>query len=151
MNINAAWETSEDDLCRCRWFVAWENFGENEIAGAVAGYSGGGSYVVERFYGKLENEEFTALWIDMTDTVSGDEIEFEECGESAERISDSALQTIWEWNDNDQWCDADCVTLIEDKRGELKASEDMLFLPLNSAPFVREVCEGAGLTAGPVN
>ncbi len=150
MNVNAAWETSADSF-RCRWFVAWEKFGDNEIAGAVAGYSGGGSYVVERFYGKLEDEELTALWIDMTDTISGDEIEFEDCGEEADRISDSALQKIWEWNDNDQWCDADQVSLIEGKSAELDSSDDMVYLSPNTAPFLREICERAGLTAGPVD
>jgi hypothetical protein len=149
MKINAAWEVRSGDKLICRWFVAWQEAGKNEIAGAIAGFCGGGSFLVERFYGKLSKNSFTSLWIDLTDRVSGEDIEFEDCGKEIETITDSGLDEVWKWNNNDIWCDMDEVVLIDGKTPELDADEDMLYLNQGSAPFLHDLCEMAGLTAGP--
>lgn len=43
MKINGAWEETQDDKFICRWCVAWDAVGPDKIAGAVAGYAGGGA------------------------------------------------------------------------------------------------------------
>jgi hypothetical protein len=44
---NGCWEKRLDNAI-CRWMVAWFNRGDN-LYGAVAGYSGGGCFQLERF------------------------------------------------------------------------------------------------------
>ena len=75
--INAAWEDRGKKKTICRWFVAWKSVGSDEIAGAVAGFSGGGTFQVERFYGKTQKGKLTALWIDCTDCINGKGITFD--------------------------------------------------------------------------
>lgn len=42
MKTNAAWEIKTKSKAICRWIVAWDEVKKDEIAGAVAGYAGGG-------------------------------------------------------------------------------------------------------------
>jgi hypothetical protein len=149
MKINAAWEVKSGEKLICRWFVAWQETKENTIAGVIAGFCGGGSFLVERFYGKLSHDRFTSLWIDLTDRVTGEDIEFEDCGDEIIAITDSGLENVWEWNNNDIWCDMDEIVLINGKTPELDEEEDMLYLNQDNAPFLHDLCEMAGLTAGP--
>ena len=148
MLVNAAWE-DKGKKAICRWFVSWDAVGGNELAGAVAGFGGGGAFIVERFYVKLGGEKLMALWIDSTDHISKKEVDFDNCGEKALSICESALDAIWEWNDNDEWGDTDEVVLLKTKRGDLVAKKEMLYLVKDSAPFLRTICEKAGLTAAP--
>ncbi len=151
MKINGAWEEKANSKNICRWFVAWSNVGKSEIAGAVAGYAGGGSFVVERFYGTLSEfgGNLTSLWIDYTDSITGDEINFNDCGEEAIRITEAGLDAVWEWNDNSVWNDTDEVILMASRLGELKSIEDMHFLAAERLPCLSVICEKAGLTAAP--
>ena len=48
MHINAGWEETTKGKAICRWLVAWQSVSTTQVAGAVAGYAGGGSFVVER-------------------------------------------------------------------------------------------------------
>ena len=43
LKINAGWE-ERDGRTVCRWIVVWSEASEGEIAGALGGYSGGGSF-----------------------------------------------------------------------------------------------------------
>jgi hypothetical protein len=149
MKINAGWEVSSCGKSICRWFIGWSEIGENEIAGAIAGYCGGGAFIVERFYGKFEDECFKSLWIDLTDRVSGEDIEIDECSDDVITVTESGLSKIWEWNDNDVWCDTDEVVLAEGKSELVISVDDMLYLDRDQAQFLRELCEKAGLTAAP--
>ena len=150
MHINAGWERKSENKAICRWFVAWSEIKGMEYSGAIAGYSGGGAFIVERFYAKTDSTgQLTKLWIDFTDHLSGDEIEFDDCGENALTISESCLDCVWDWNDNDIWNDTDQVVLRNDKQSLIKADDDLLLFSDNQAPFLKKICEYAGLTAAP--
>ena len=149
MLINAAWEAKSKKKAICRWLLAWTKLGADEYAGAVAGFGGGGSFVVERFYAKEKGGKLTSLWIDFTDFVTGKEIDFDKCGKKALAAAEEGLDCIWEWNDNDVWGDTDEVILQADKRAALVAKKDMLYLAKDSAFFLKAICEKAGLTAAP--
>ena len=69
--INAGWETRKGNKSICRWFVCWRVVADDQIVGAVAGYSGGSSFEVERFYGRLDGGNLSSLWMDFTDRVTG--------------------------------------------------------------------------------
>ena len=74
--INAGWEHRDEDKLICRWIVCWKELDDDHIVGAVAGYSGHGAFEVERFYGIVDEGELTSLWVDSTDRVSDEEIDF---------------------------------------------------------------------------
>ena len=149
MFINAAWETKIKTKAICRWFVSWAKLGADEYAGAVAGYGGGGSFIVERFYAKEKGGKLVSLWIDFTDVITGNEIDFSKLKKKALAAAEEGLDCIWKWNDNDAWGDNDEVLLKNDKRTELGAKKDMLYLAADSAAFLKTICEKAGLTAAP--
>ena len=149
MFMNAAWEARQKKKFICRWFVAWTKLGADDYAGAVAGFGGGGSFVVERFYAKEKGGKLESLWIDFTDVVTGKEIDFDKCGKKALAAAEEGLDSIWEWNDNDAWGDNDEVILQDDKRADLVAKNDMLYLAKDNAIFLKTICEKAGLTAYP--
>jgi hypothetical protein len=146
LSINGGWEGT-----KCRWFVAWKVVSETEIAGAVAGYSGGGTFQVERFYARHSDDVLEALWIDITDRVSEEEIDFETLDQEILQVCEQCLDCIWEWNDRDEWSDSDRVVLRAEKTDELESDGDMLLLATEASSFVRDICEAAGLTTAPSN
>ena len=150
MLINAGWEKKSKTKAICRWFIAWEKISASEYAGAVAGFSGGGSFIVERFYAQEKGGNLTHLWIDFTDVITGKEIDFDKCGKKALIAAEGCLDCIWEWNNNDTWGDSDQVILRLDKRADLVTKKDMLYLKKDAkAAFLMTICEKAGLTAAP--
>lgn len=147
--INAAWEVRGKKKSICRWCVAWKSVGSDEIAGVVAGFSGGGAFQVERFYGKMQKGKLTALWIDYTDRITGKEIDFDKLSKKALAACEEGLDVIWEWNDHNEWGESDEVVLLNEKKGECVAKKDMLYLAKDTVPYLRTICENAGLTAAP--
>ncbi len=145
-SISAGWEGET-----CRWFVALKDVSETEIAGAVAGYSGGGTFEVERFYARHSDDALEALWVDYTDRVSNEEIDFETLDQEILQVCEQGLGCIWEWNDHDEWSDSDRVALRAEKTDELESNGDMLLLVTDASSFVRDICKAAGLTAAPSN
>ena len=115
----------------------------------MAGYSGGSSFVVERFVGVPNGAQWNSLWIDFTDRVSGKEVDFDRAGDAAVNACEQALDAVWEWNDNDVWGETDEVLLVPARQKALQVKGNMLYLASDVEPWVRSVCELAGLTAAP--
>ena len=149
-NKNAGWE-QRDERAICRWFICWKEITATEWAGALAGYSGGGSFQGEIFYAKFIDSELVSLMIDLEDKVTNEEIDFFD-DVPAEIISeaDDAMDEIWEWNDQDEWEEREQALLLEDKKDLLEKDGDMLYLRGPKAEIVHKICELAGLTAGPL-
>jgi hypothetical protein len=144
--LNAGWELKNNKAI-CRWFISWKDLGENQIAGAIAGYLGGGSFMVERFYATYTLEGISALWIDFTDLVSNSEIEFSTLGNDILTATADAEDEIWNWNIEDAWLDEEELIIDQDKLQELNSEGDMAYLNTGSMPYLRQICELAGLTA----
>lgn len=148
--INAGWEVKMGKVI-CRWFVCWAPYGKvGEFVGAIAGYSGGGAFEVERFYGRLKEDKLSQLWIDYTDRLTGEEIDFDSLGKIEIGLCEQALDQVWLWNDEDAWLESDEVLLRKDMMGKAAASGDMLIIGTTTPPFLGHICELAGLTAKPV-
>jgi hypothetical protein len=147
-SLNGGWEKREGRTI-CRWFCAWKEVGEKQIAGVIAGFSGGGAFQLERFFATADGDKLSSLWIDMTDRISGEDVEFSDLDQSIRSVMDDAEDEVWSYNDRDLWEDAEQLVLLEDKESDLKRSGDMLLLSTAGAPFVRSICELAGLTAAP--
>ena len=148
--INAAWETRDEDKHICRWAIAWEESSDHSISGAIGGYSGGGSFEMEMFHATIgENGELTSLWIDFTDHVSGEEIDFQSLGSDVLQRCENAEDLIFEFNDMDEWEEGDELVLRPEADSELNRDGDMLYYSTGSLAQARIICEKLGLTAGP--
>ena len=148
--VNAAWEPSDGSM-RCRWFVAWKLVGENQIAGSIAGFSGGGAFQVEGFWGVLEGGKFTQCWIDDTDHVTKKDVDFSSLPESIQELCYEAYEFIWEWNDSEKWNDFDGVYLRPEHEGKLTERDGMWRLETDQFPgIIKALCSYAGLTARPL-
>ena len=146
--LNAGWEKNKVKFI-CRWFCAYKELGNKQLAGVIAGYSGGGTFQMERFYATVNGKKLASLWIDMTDKISGNEVEFSDLDESIRLVMCGAEDELWAYTNRDLWEDAEQLVLLEDKKINLKKSGDMLFLSSGKSLFIRSICELAGLTAAP--
>jgi hypothetical protein len=147
--INAGWENRDEDKLICRWIVCWKELEDDHIVGAVAGYSGHGAFEVERFYGSLDEGELTSLWVDSTDRVTDEEIDFDELDDDLRAACEAALDCIWEWNDHDIWSETDEVIMRPEMKKSADEEEDMLYYAPDHAEYLGKICELVGLTAGP--
>jgi len=155
INICAMWDNiRENGSATCRYFIAYKKDGDY-LVGVVAGYSGGGCFIMEDFEAKVENDQLVSLKIDMDDKVTGEDIDFwddvsEEHLEICSELSDAAL---WQWNDEDAWEDAEQIFLKptghQDRGLLVEDGDTIIYHQEGLAPVVAEICELAGLTARP--
>jgi hypothetical protein len=148
--VNAAWELKESSI-PCRWFIVWKDVSKDEFAGYIAGYCGGGCFLVEKFYAKHEDGKLICLWIDFSDKISKEEIDYESLNQEVLDAINQAECAVWEWNDEENWMDDEQLELIEDKRNYLNITNDMGYYFTETNPFLHKLCELSGLTAGPLN
>ncbi|MDG1373602.1 MAG: hypothetical protein P8Q48_25770 [Paracoccaceae bacterium] len=147
--INAAWEI-KDDRNICRWMVVWKTLSVSSIAGVLAGYSGGGAFQLEQFVANFSGGNLTSLMIDTEDKITGDEIDFfDDVSSDLLEICDDAQDIVLEWNDPDEWEDAEQLLLQEGRVGDLTQTEDLLVLEKGSSIFLKDILEHAGITAAP--
>ena len=155
-SVSAAWEPSAGDRMRCRWFVAWQfvengETGNQQIAGAIAGYSGGGTFEAEQFWVEFSPFRVPAkCWIDNTDRVTDEFIDFSSLPENILAVCESASALMWEWNDDALWNDSDSVYLRPEHLGKLVAKRGMRRLEAPNFEGLCALCSCAGLTAGPL-
>ena len=147
-SLNAGWEKREGRSI-CRWFCAWKEVGNKQLAGVIAGFAGGGAFLLERFFATVDGNDLASLWIDMTDRISGNDVEFSDLDEPIRSAMDDAEDEVWAYNNRDLWEDAEQLVLLEDRKPDLTESGDMFLLSTSDSALVRRFCELAGLTAAP--
>ena len=149
MNINSGWEKREDRSI-CRWMLVWIEAEDNCLLGAVAGYSGGGSFQLEMFYATHDGTELTSLLIDLEDKISNKEIDFfTDVSEESQELCSKCEDVILDWINIEAWEDAEQL-LLENRHNEtLKESGDLLLFSNASSKFAKVILENAGITASP--
>lgn len=134
----------------CRYFVSWINLAKDHYCGVVSGYSGHGSFEVERFRLVGEKGSISSLWIDFTDRVSGVEIDFDSLGAEVLKKCDLCIDLMWEWNNYERWNQDDNLVLQEAKRRSLIPIAQADYQASTTESFLtRAVCLAVGLTATP--
>jgi hypothetical protein len=149
MFINAAWEIRSSSRYICRWFIAWMPSSDGGLIGAIAGYSGGGTFEVERFRAWSNNGDLNKLWIDFTDRISNEEIDFDFLPVEELLICEEALDQLWAWNDNQVWNENDNIVLIDKLLPRLMPQDGLFFYQTSTNQFLSTICKKAGLTAAP--
>lgn len=149
MNYSGLWEKREGRII-CRAFTAWEKLSETEVAGVVAGYAGGGTFIQENFYCEFPGAKPVKLIVDFTDHISGEEFSFEDLDNNASELADQALDLLLEFHDQDSWEDAEQLIPLADKVEEMEEVEtDLLKGGVKYPDYLENLFEYAGLTAKP--
>jgi hypothetical protein len=151
MFINGAWEARSETIFICRWLVAWENTTEGGMIGAIAGYSGGGSFEVERFRLWSLDQQVSKIWVDFTDRLSKEEIDFNTLPPDELLICEEAIDKLWEWNDSEVWNESDNIVLIEKLLPRLIFLDGLYVYQTSVNPFLSVICEKTGLTSAPTS
>ena len=147
--INGCWEKSVDAHYRCRWLVIWIELDGGIFLGALCGYSGHGSFEVEKFVATVESDEVVKFLFDFKDGISGNEIDFSlECKKYL-TLCEDALERLFEWNDSHVFELNDRLILRDDKFTECSSSGDLRFASNRDSPYLAEFCTLVGLTAWP--
>jgi hypothetical protein len=91
-----------------------------------------------------------SLWIDFTDKISGEEIDFNNCSNEALLITEKCIDIVWDWNNNEFWNSDDEIILNTEKiRSLVKGGKDILLLNTGFEKILKIICDKAGLTAYP--
>lgn len=161
--IEAGWDNS-GGRHRCRFCVIsnlMNEEGYGRVAGVVAGYSGGGTFEVERFYLEIDDDfKATKLIIEAGyDAINdpdrkrdlidwyGDDVDAD-----VHKVAEAAYRLLFRWNDEDAWGEHDQVYLREDKVDDplLVKAGGMLRIRTDDEPYPVWMCNAVGLTAWPV-
>lgn len=149
-NINAGWEV-RDGRSICRWMLVWGNMSHTEIAGCAAGYSGGGTFQLEKFYLRYSRKEITFLQIDNEEKVSSSFLDFSiAVPNHIVDICEDCLDEILSWHDKDKWIDAENLCLLEEKYSNLSQDGDMLLFQTSDAQILIKVLDYLGITSRPL-
>ena len=149
MNITGGWE-QRDGRSVCRYMIVWQDLDGNSFCGAVAGYSGGGAFQLERFYAKHSGGSLTSLMIDIEDKVTGAEIDFfDDVPDETRAKCDDCEDVILDWHDRDEWEEAEQLLLTPDSHDQLEFSADLGTFSNAEISFASEVLSGIGATASP--
>lgn len=168
-DIDAGWELrgkpdDEDDPERaiCRWCYIYqfvdsdENDDLQRIAGVAAGYAGGGSFQVQKFY--LESANLVDVTkLSVVRDVGGELDTPEEWYELDSKVQDMAHEArnvlLDKWADEGAWIGSDELLLREEmwSHDQLTKQDDMLYACTDDDdPWTKALRESLGLTAGRV-
>ena len=152
LTVTGAWEQSPSvgSLPRCRWFVASATARSSDVYGVIAGYSGGGFFSYDSFWGKWIDNAFVALRFGtgQRDRVSGQSIEAE-VPASISTACGFALESLEEWHEPEPFDDSGALYLRRSKYCLVAERGDMYFYGLRQDAFVPPLCRLYGLTASP--
>jgi hypothetical protein len=149
MNYSGLWEKREGRII-CRAFAAWDKLSETEVAGVVAGYAGGGTFIQENFYCQFTGSKPVKLIVDFTDHISGEESPFDDLDNNASELSDQALDVLLEFHDQDSWEEAEQLLLLAHNVEDMEEVEaDLLKGGTQYPDYLENLFEYAGLTARP--
>ena len=148
MHYTGLWE-KRDGRIICRAFAAWTELSDSALAGIVAGYAGGGTFLQENFYCEFEEGAATKLIIDYTDHISGEESPFDELEESAIDASEEALDLLLDLHDQDAWEEEQLLLANQDGLSSVQETDDLIKAGVSTPEHLVRLFEDAGLTAKP--
>lgn len=134
-SVSGCWE-DRNGVFICRWIICWAQI-DGCYVGAIAGYSGGGSYQLEKFY--VSKSEVS---LSLADSYSNLDEQFISFGEDAQDI-------ILEYNDEDTWFDSDSLHLKDSFTDSMTQEKDLLLLKGSIPDRLHGLFEEIGLTARP--
>lgn len=149
LSVNAGWEARNGQPI-CRWMLVWVELSQDEFAGCAAGYSGGGSFQMEKFYLQRSAGEIALLQIDNEEKISGEFADFSSVvPHRAVLVCEDCQDEVISWHDAGIWEETDNLFLLKERSHKLVAHEDMLIFKNSNADAVVKVLECIGVTSKP--
>jgi hypothetical protein len=90
---SGSWEI-KDGRNVCRWFISWGQYNDGFI-GTIAGYSGGGSFQLEKFY------------VSSSKVLTSDDEDYSNLDERILLDAEDSQDLVFEYNDEDKWFESD--------------------------------------------
>jgi hypothetical protein len=112
---SGCWEQRSGRII-CRWIACWTTVGRYKL-GAIGGYSGGGSFQLEKFAIPPDGAPLIEADNDLSSVLSADQIS------DTEDCLDKALA----FHDEDEWLEAETLYLLPDRQSNLRQQDDLLF------------------------
>jgi hypothetical protein len=147
--VNGCWEKTSQDDYRCRWFACWKEIDNEVFVGALCGYSGHGSFELEKFVATIANDKVTKFLFDFKDGISGLEIDFSALDEKYLTVCEDALDVLFDWNDADVFEEYDRLVLQKEKFQQCTFSGDLCFASNRESIHLSKFFSLIGLTASP--
>lgn len=137
MQWNGFWE-KRDERIICQWMIVWQQIGDSYF-GCIGGYSGGGSFQLEKYVVKDGNcwLDSDIQWLDLIKT----EVEVD--------LVETSMDQILEFHDDDLWLETDNLVLCNEEIISKISSKEITIgsdIPLD----LKKVFEKTGLTSSPI-
>lgn len=134
--ISACWEDKGGSFI-CRWFACWAQVDDCYV-GAIGGYSGGGSYQLEKFY------------VTPSESILSLDESYSDLDEQIISFGEDAQDIVLEYNDEDTWFDTDSLHLTDSLSDSMKREDDLLLLEGEIPDRLLGLFDELGLTARPL-
>jgi len=132
---SGSWEI-KDGRSICRWFISWSEYKDGFI-GAIAGYSGGGSFQLEKFY------------ISNSKVVTSDEEDYADLDTDALVNAEDGQDLIFAYNDEEKWFESDTLILMDLNLDEFDENTGFLSIGEKVPEMLIQLYEKVGLTSKP--
>ena len=126
---NGCWEIRPGRAI-CRWMIVWKNLRDN-ICGVIGGYSGGGTFQLEKF--NLQNERVL---------IEG-KSDFCEIDQDVIDLMENCQDLLLEFHEEELWFESDNLILVNEKINMMRKDHDLLMggneIPENLLSLFKEV------------
>ena len=105
------WE-ARDSRNICRWMIAWTS-AQSNCMGAIAGYSGGGAFQLEKFFLSSNDECFIEAMDDLSFLKNEQINSCEDC-----------VDLILIFHSDEDWIDSENLHILDERINQLKSEDD---------------------------
>lgn len=135
---SGCWETRPERII-CRWILAWVPR-KQDVAGCIAGYSGGGAFQCEKFV--ILGQE---IYLECDDDLSilGDQTMISDTEDCLDKVLSFHQEEVWESSET-------LLLRSQDALGEITLSEDLILAGVDHIPIhLSELFKRVGLISRP--
>jgi hypothetical protein len=133
---NGCWEEKNDRII-CRWMLVWKKV-ENNFVGCICGYSGGGSFQIEKF---ILNKNTLLLSENSNFSTFDDQII---------SIAEDCQDFIMDTHDENVWNESENLILINSRNLRLKKEKDLLYGGVTIPVVFSDLFNSVGLISAPL-
>ena len=133
---NGCWEEKNDRII-CRWMLVWTKV-EINFVGCICGYSGGGSFQIEKF---ILNKNILLL---------SDNPNFSTLEDQIISIAEDCQDFITDTHDENIWNESENLVLINSRNLKLKKEKDLLYGGVSIPLIFLDLFNSVGLISVPL-
>jgi hypothetical protein len=153
-HVEGCWELRSEGKAICRWFISYQKSNSERFVGAVGGYLGGGSFLIEKFYLNITKQTITRLLIDGEERKQTNSKKMSPSAPEENEIAmaEDMVDVVWTWNSEDQHLDTDELVLLPERTKDCQKIDDLYFYSSSGhleKNIIKEICILSGLVSSP--